>query len=133
MNEEQINKLKEIIKEEEKTHEFNDYIENYMSDEDLKNVEDEDDLKEYLETINEDHEITNAEVIYYSNALDYLLKNDPSLMNSLELAEEYGYKTTDLNSELLASLLMTKNNEEDYTSFIDDVMLRSEEIFKKEE
>lgn len=48
------------------------------------------------------HEI---EVIYYSNAINYLKENDPSLRESLEIAEEFGYSPSNLNSELLATLL----------------------------
>jgi hypothetical protein len=47
----------------------------------------------------------NVEIIYYSNAIAFLQKNDPSLTESLEIAAELGYTTNMLNSELLASLL----------------------------
>lgn len=47
----------------------------------------------------------NVEIIYYSNAIAFLQKNDPSLTESLELANDCGYTPDKLNSEILASLL----------------------------
>ena len=49
--------------------------------------------------------IYEQEIIYYSNAIDYLAKNDPSLNKSLELAADMGYELKNLNSEILATLL----------------------------
>lgn len=46
-----------------------------------------------------------VEIIYYSNAMDYLRMHDTSLMCSMEIAQEYGYTLSSINSELLASLL----------------------------
>ena len=48
------------------------------------------------------------DIIYYSAALDYLRENDPSLRQSLEIANELGYTLKNLNSEALASLLATE-------------------------
>jgi len=50
--------------------------------------------------------IDSAEIVYYSNAMEFLTKHDVSLDVSLEKAEEYGYTPSQLNSELLASLLL---------------------------
>jgi len=51
----------------------------------------------------------NVEIIYYSEAIEYLKQNDCSLKLSLEIAEDFGYSIKDLNSELLASLLASEN------------------------
>jgi len=51
----------------------------------------------------------NIEIIYYSNAIEYLKENDPSLNESIELAIEYGYNLENINSEVLASLLSSQN------------------------
>ena len=51
----------------------------------------------------------NIEIIYYSEAINYLKENDFSLKLSLQLAEEFGYSIKDINSELLASLLASEN------------------------
>lgn len=56
----------------------------------------------------EDNNGFDVEIIYYSNAMEYLLNNDPSLQESLEIASEYGYEAHNLNSEILASLLASK-------------------------
>lgn len=57
----------------------------------------------------EDNNGLDFEVIYYSNAIDYLSENDPSLNESLGLAHEMGYTAENLDSEILASLLKTEN------------------------
>jgi hypothetical protein len=51
----------------------------------------------------------NVDVIYYSVAIKYLAENDPSLQESIGLANEYGCTTENINSELLASLLASQN------------------------
>jgi hypothetical protein len=60
----------------------------------------------------------NIEIIYYSNAIQYLQKNDPSLDESLNLASEFGLNTlfssNSLNSEFLASLLASQNVRNDF-------------------
>ena len=50
-------------------------------------------------------EISEDEIIYYSNAMKYLSENDNSLRESMEIADELGYKPKNINSELLATLL----------------------------
>jgi len=65
----------------------------------------------------------DIEIIYYSNAIKYLQENDPSLRESLEIASEYGFETSALNSEILASLLASQNAREEFyelQSEIDD-------------
>lgn len=52
--------------------------------------------------------LLNVEIIYYSNAIDYLSKNDASLKESLDIALDYGYDLKNLNSEILASLHATE-------------------------
>ena len=50
----------------------------------------------------------NVEIIYYSRAMEYLMENDTSLQNSMELAADFGYTPENINSELLASLLASQ-------------------------
>jgi len=69
-----------------------------------------DDIREHLEEC----DAFNEEIIYNSNAIAYLQKNDPSLKESLEIASDLGYQTADLNSELLASLLASQNVREEF-------------------
>jgi len=49
---------------------------------------------------------TASEVIYSGIAMEVLTAYDPSLCSALAIAEELGYKAGDLNSEILASLLL---------------------------
>ena len=119
MKQKQIEQLKELIKEHEQHYDFNDYVFNYMDEDELKEMEISD-LEDYMHDLTQD--VCETEVIYYSNAIDYLKEHDPSLNESLEIADEYGYKTSQLNSELLASLLKSKNNRDDYYTFIQEVI-----------
>jgi hypothetical protein len=50
----------------------------------------------------------NVECIYYSRAMEYLMENDISLQNSMQLAADLGYTLENINSELLASLLASQ-------------------------
>jgi aspartyl/asparaginyl-tRNA synthetase len=129
MNKKQIKELKSIIERLEKNYDLNDYVFNYMDEDELKRIEDLDELEEYLQQINEDGNITNFEVIYYTEAIKYLSENDNSLRESLELASELGYELKDLNSEILASLLITQNNEEDYNALCNDIISEAESLW----
>lgn len=128
MEDKEIKKLKEIIEEVEKIYSFNDYIWNYITKEDLMRLE-LDDLEDFFNELNGDNNITNVEVIYYHNAIDFLKENDISLRESLDLAMGFGYKIKDINSELLASLLRTQNNEDDYVEFVKEVIKQIEEYY----
>jgi hypothetical protein len=44
------------------------------------------------------------EIIYYSNAVQYLLDHDTSFNESLILAHDLGFEVENLNSEVLATL-----------------------------
>ena len=68
-----------------------------------------------IERILDDAGAFNVEIIYYSNAINYLAENDSSLKRSLEIAHELGYTTENLSSELLASLLASQNCREEFT------------------
>ena len=115
-------KILQVIEDKEKQYNFNDYVKNYIDEKELEEIKDTDALREYLENLNEDRSITDAEVIYYSNAMEYLGENDPSLNDSMELACDMGYELKNINSEVLASLLKSQNNGEDYQEFIDEVI-----------
>ena len=72
---------------------------------DIENVTDFDSLCDEIQ----DHGGFNIDVIYYYNAIEYLMEHDSSLQLSVELAGEMGYETEQLNSEILASLLASEN------------------------
>ena len=46
----------------------------------------------------------DIDIIYYNRAMTYLLENDFSLSESIELAVDMGYELKNINSETLASL-----------------------------
>ena len=64
-----------------------------------------------------------VEIIYYYKAIKYLQEFDSSLIESLELANELGYELNNINSELLASLLASKYNEEKYWELEEQINL----------
>lgn len=55
-----------------------------------------------------------VEILYYSEAMKYLMEFDRSLCESMQLADEMGYAAKEVDSELLASLLASKYIREDY-------------------
>ncbi len=75
-------------------------ITNYIEVEEVNCFED---IREQLFNANAFH--YEGEIIYYASAMEYLMKNDPSLQESLGYAFELGYTTDNLNSEILASIL----------------------------
>ena len=78
------------------------------------------------EMINENRGF-EVEIIYYSKAIEYLMKNDPSLRESIAIAMEYGYDTYEnINSEFLASIhasVQTKIDFEYYENQINEFFL----------
>jgi hypothetical protein len=77
-------------------------------------------LNDVYESIDEQNGF-DVEIIYYRNAMEYLMERDTSLQESLEIAHEYGYTTDNLNSELLASLLASRECREEFMSYEDEI------------
>lgn len=75
----------------------------------------------------------NIDVIYYSNAIEYLREYDPSLRESLNLASEYGYTAENLNSEVLASLLKSQNERESFSELESEINDFFSELEEEEE
>jgi hypothetical protein len=78
-----------------------------------------------------DNNAFEQEVIYYSNAMEYLTENDNSLRESLEIADDLGFRPNNLNSEVLASLLKTRKCEEEFESYEDKINEFFEELDNK--
>ena len=77
----------------------------------------------------------DQEVIYYSTAIKFLAENDPSLSESLGIASYFGFEAKNLNSEMLASLLMTQmciDEFEELTSELEDLLNEIEEEEQEE-
>lgn len=74
-------------------------------------------LEEYIM----DNNGFDVDIIYYSNAINILKEEDPSLKESIGLALELGFDLADINSELLASLLASKKVREDFYSYSTEI------------
>lgn len=87
------------------------------------NPEDITDYNDAFEQIEEKiwDEGLNVEIIYYASAIKYLQENDNSLQQSLGIANELGFTLENLNSETLASLLATQNNQEQFYELRDEI------------
>lgn len=62
-----------------------------------------------LEQALENNGYFDGDVIYYNEAMKYLLQNDSSLERSFAIANDMGYTLENLTSEVLASLLKSDN------------------------
>lgn len=84
-----------------------------MDEDEISSV---DDVIEYIED-----RINEIEVIYYANAMKILMEYDPSLQESMEYADDYGYRCKDINSELLATILCQEWARQDLDDIRDDI------------
>ena len=75
----------------------------------------------------------DIEIIYYNKAMEFLSNNDNSLRDSLEIADELGYNVSDLNSEILASLLASKLVREEFCELEGEITDFFEELEEEEE
>ncbi len=124
-----LTKVLSAIAELEKKYSFADYLINYIDQEHLKSLDSVDDVIDYIRWLDDDTHFTDGEIIWYYKATEYLLKNDPSLKYSMELASGYGYSLENLNSEVLASLLFTDNNKDDFNTFLELLKNEIEDLF----
>ena len=97
--------------------EINDNLINYV---DIENIDFSDAFNSIYDMV-QDNGGFDIEIIYYSNAIKYLQENDASLHESLEIAEEYGYQLKNLSSEVLASLLASRNSQESFYDVRDEI------------
>ena len=75
----------------------------------------------------------NIDIIYYATAIEYLKENDNSLTESLGIAEEMGYSIGKLNSEVLASLLASRNALEEFNELQTEIEEFFNEVQEDEE
>ena len=75
----------------------------------------------------------DVEIIYYAKAIEYLAENDPSLRESLEIANDMGFTAESLNSEILASLLASQNARSEFYQLEDEINSFFEELEEEEE
>lgn len=105
--------LFEIVKRIESGYTFETFPSDVL-DEDITDLSD-------VECLEEDHEFLEQEVIFYAKAMDILAAEDPSLRNSLSAARDMGYNIEDLDSEKLASLLMSEQQCEAFSEFLSEL------------
>ena len=89
----------------------------HLTEDDLDDMETFNDLIDLLR----EGDAFNINIIYYHKAMKYLQENDTSLTESLNIANDLGYKTCDLNSEMLASLLASQQAEEEFSEYEDKI------------
>ena len=65
--------------------------------------------------------VYEIEMIYYHKAMAYLLENDSSLQESMALAHGMGYTCENINSELLATLLLQQEAGNAIYTFKDEI------------
>ena len=92
-------------------------FESFFTSYEIEDLEDADEIRDRLEENN----AFDIEIIYYDRAMEYLSKHDPSLYTAFEIASEYGYNVSDLNSELLASLVASQNSRIIFDDLMDDI------------
>ena len=112
-------------KQTQKIVDFFTEIENDTKIEILSNIELNDiDLENPFDSIYTAIDENNGfdiEIIYYSNAMEYLTRNDNSLRESIEIALDYGYELKNINSELLASLLASQNSRYEFNQYENEI------------
>ncbi len=87
---------------------------------DIETIDLEDPFYSIKELLDESGQF-NIEMNYYSDAIQYLKDNDPSFNLSLQLAEEIGCSITDINSQLLASLLASDEVRQQYNNLKNEI------------
>ena len=85
------------------TRYLNDYFESFENA--IEYYDGENNSNDFIEWFIDSY-FDGSNIIYYSNAIKFLSENDASLNESLELANEYGFEPKNLNSEVLANLLL---------------------------
>lgn len=83
-----------------------------------------------IERILEDNDCFNIEIIYYHRAIEFLMNNDSSLKESLNIADELGFNVSSLNSETLASLLASQMIREEFSEYYSELENLIEEFME---
>jgi hypothetical protein len=125
MNTEQKNRIEDFLSELSTEVDVLNYV-------DIDSIDTSNPFDSICEMIEDNNGFDN-EIIYYSNAMDYLMKNDPSLQESLNLAHELGYTADSLDSEILASLLASKLAKEEFYKLESEINDFFEELEEEEE
>ena len=78
------------------------------------------DIQNFFDQL-EENNFFQVDIIYYSHAIEYLKFNDSSLLDSINIALDFGFELQNINSELLASLLASENFRSEFYSYEDEI------------
>ena len=115
-NNRMIEKEKSVVDKIQDLIDDTEWLNDVSFDMDEDEISSVDDVVNYLED-----RINEIEVIYYANAMKILMEHDPSLQESMEYADDYGYRCKDINSELLATILCQEKAREELYDIRDDI------------
>jgi len=117
-----IKEINTFIRETDSTNNYFNYMSDFLTDDFLYELDQNNPQKCFDDIYNqlEENGFFNIEIIYHYKAIKYLQENDQSLQESIEIASEYGYNIEDVTSELLASLLASREAREVFDDLRDD-------------
>jgi len=112
-----------------------EFLSNLDTEIDILNCVDTENVNSYSDIYDqiEENQGFDVEIIYYSRAMEYLMENDNSLQESMELASQMGYEAKNINSELLASLLASQNAREKFSELENEIDEFFEELEEEKE
>jgi len=118
-----------------RTEKIEEFLNDLSIDIDFPYYVDAEEVNSYdeIQSILEDSDVFNVEVIYYSVAIKYLAENDASLYESMHLASELGYEAENINSELLASLLQSQELRQEFYDLESEITDFFDELEEEEE
>ena len=122
-------KIEEFFNSLDSQLKINDNLINYV---DIEEIDDSNIFDSIYDMVQEKGGF-DIDVIYYSNAMDYLREYDSSLQRSLGLAADMGFELTNLNSEVLASLLKSEDARDEFTEFRDEIESFFSDLTEEEE
>jgi len=105
---EQTLQIKDIFKNTELMIDVD--IEYFLTNEQIESVD-------CIYNILENNDCFSVEIMYYNRAMEFLMKYDNSLKESLNIASDLCFDCSSLSSELLASLLASQMIREEFTEY----------------
>ena len=96
-------------------------FEYYLTNEQIESVD-------CIERILEDNDCFSVDIIYYNRAMEFLMKYDNSLKESLNIASDLCFDASSLSSELLASLLASQMIREEFSEYYTELESLIEEF-----
>jgi hypothetical protein len=116
---EQTLQIKDIFKNTELMIDVD--IEYFLTNEQIESVD-------CIENILNDNDCFSVEIMYYNRAMEFLMKHDNSLKESLNIASDLCFDASSLSSELLASLLASQMIREEFHEYYTELKSLIEEF-----